>query len=62
MSKDRIIHLLSDEEISYILTGLRILGQKYTEQEFKDDVFLVNQLYDKIDKSQDVGVIGNDRI
>ncbi len=29
MSKDRIIHLLSDEEISYILTGLRVLGQQY---------------------------------
>ena len=47
MSKDRIIHLLSDEEIGYILTGLRVLGQRYTEQSCEDDVFFVNQLYDK---------------
>ena len=62
MSKDRIIHLLSDEEIGYILTGLRILGQRYTEQSCEDDVFFVNQLYDKVEKSLDVGVIGNERI
>ncbi len=37
MSKDRIIHLLSDEEIGYILTGLRVLGQRYTEQSCEDD-------------------------
>lgn len=62
MSKDRIIHLLSDEEISYILTGLRVLGQQYIKQECNDDVSFVNVLYDKIDKSIDVGVIGNERI
>lgn len=62
MSKDRIIHLLSDEEISYILTGLRFLGQEYTKQDNDDDVLFVGQLYDKIDSSSDVGVIGNERM
>lgn len=62
MSKDRIIHLLSDEEIGYILTGLRVLGQRYAEQSCEDDVFFVNQLYDKVEKSLDVGVIGNERM
>lgn len=59
MSKDRIIHLLSDEEISYILTGLKILSQKYIEHNCEDDVFFVNQLYDKVVKSLDIGVIEN---
>lgn len=62
MSKDRIIHLLSDEEISYILTGLRVLVPKFLEHDCEDDVFLVKQLYDKVDKSLDVGVIVNERI
>lgn len=62
MSKDRIIHLLSDEEIGYILTGLKILSQKYIEHNCEDDVFFVNQLYDKVVKSLDVGVIENQRM
>jgi len=62
MSKDRIIHLLSDEEISYILSGLMFLGRKYLEQDCKEDNFLVQQLYDKIDMSSDVGVISNERM
>lgn len=62
MSKDRIIHLLSDEEISYILSGLRFLVQQYIKQDCNDDVLFVQQLYDKIDISSDVGVIGNERM
>ena len=62
MSKDRVIHLLTDEEISYILSGLRFLMQQYIKQDSKDDLLFVNQLYEKIDLSTDMGVIGNERI
>lgn len=62
MSKDRVIHLLSDEEISYILTGLRLAGQQYLKQECEEDANFVSNLYEKIDDSLDVGVIGNERM
>ena len=62
MSKDRIIHLLTDEEISLVLTGLRLVSQRYLEQGCSDDVSFCNQLFEKVDKSIDVGVIGNERI
>ena len=60
--KHRVIHLLSDDDISYLLTGLRFLGQKYIEQGSDEDSALVHLLYDKIDACSDVGVIGNERI
>lgn len=62
MSKDRVIHLLSDEEISYILTGLRLAGQQYIKQDCNEDANIVSALYNKIDTSLDVGVIGNERM
>ena len=62
MSRDRVIHLLSDEEISYILTGLNLVGRKYVEQGFEEDANSVNSLYSKVDKCLDMGVIDNDRI
>lgn len=60
--RHRVIHLLSDEDISYLLTGLRLLGQKYVEQDSVEDSALVTLLYDKIDSCSDVGVITNERI
>ncbi len=60
--KHRVIHLLSDEDISYILTGLRVLGNKYMEQDSTEDVTLVNILFNKIDGCSDIGVISNERI
>ena len=62
MNKDRIIHLLSDEEIGYLLTGLRFLEQDYLKREDEDGVFFVSSLYDKIENSEDVGVITSERI
>ena len=62
MSKDRVIHLLSDEDVSYLLTGLRFLEQDYIKRGDKDGVLFVGSLYDRIDKSQDVGVITDERI
>lgn len=60
--KHRVIHLLSDEDISYLLTGLRVLGQKYVEQDCIEDSSFVSMLYDKIENCSDIGVIGNERI
>ena len=62
MNKDRIIHLLSDEEIGYLLIGLRFLEQDYLKREDEDGVFFVSSLYDKIENSEDVGVITSERI
>lgn len=62
MMKHRVIHLLSDEDISYLLTGLRVLGHKYVEQGCNEDNALVSMLYDKIENCSDVGVIGHERI
>lgn len=62
MSKDRIIHLLSDEDVSYLLTGLRFLEQDYIKREDKDGVLFVCSLYERIDKCEDVGVITSERI
>lgn len=61
MSKDRIIHLLNDEEISYILTGLRLLEQSYLKND-NTDTSLIQALFDKIDNSLDMGVINDERI
>ena len=62
MNKDRIIHLLTDEDVGLILTGLRFLEQDYIKREDEDGVFFVGSLYDRIDKSEDVGVITSERI
>lgn len=62
MSKDRVIHLLSDEEISLILTSLRFSEQKYIKQDDFENLTYIRNLYDKIDISEDVGVIGSERI
>ena len=60
--KHRVIHLLSDEDISYILTGLKFLGNEYIEQDSLDDMHFVDILYDKIDNCSDIGVISNERV
>lgn len=60
--KHRVIHLLSDEDISLILTGLKLLERRYLEQNFDNDVLFVQQLYDRFEMSEDVGVISHERI
>lgn len=62
MNKDRIIHLLTDEDIGLILTGLRFLEQDYLKREDSDGVFFIGSLYDRIDKAEDLGVITSERI
>lgn len=62
MNKDRIIHLLTDEDVGLILTGLRFLEQDYIKREDRDGVFFVGSLYDRIDKCEDMGVITSERI
>ena len=44
MNKDRIIHLLTDEDVGLILTGLRFLEQDYIKREDEDGVFFVGSL------------------
>lgn len=62
MSKDRIIRVLTDDEVSALLTGLRILSGKYVSEGDDVNVKFVNNLYDDIDNSSDVGVISYERI
>lgn len=57
MNKDRIICLLSDEEISYILTSLTTLKIKYVSEDNNEEVELLQELYNKIDECDDMGVI-----
>ena len=60
--KHRVIHLLSDEDISLILTGLRILEKEYVSQNDETSFLFTQQLYDKFEKCEDVGVINHERI
>ena len=60
--KHRVIHLLSDEDISLILTGLTLLKRRYIEQNDDSAVLFCDQLYDKFDNCEDVGVINHERI
>lgn len=60
--KHRVIHLLSDEDVSLVLTGLRLLERRYVEQDDETGVSFVESLYDKFDNSEDVGVISHERI
>lgn len=54
---DRRIHLLTDEEIGNILSGLHLLNGKLSGQDDKDGVLFNNFLYDKIEQSADIGII-----
>lgn len=60
--KHRVIHLLSDEDISLVLTGLTLLERKYMEQDDNSSVLFTQQLYEKFDSCEDVGVINHERI
>ena len=61
MNKERRIYLLSDEHISLILTGLRLLSSKCIEDNDIDMMSMSDNLYDKIDKSFEMGVIMNEK-
>ena len=54
---ERRIHILTDEEISYILTGLRLLSTKYMSEDSTDTVIETDRLYNKIDECYELGVI-----
>lgn len=60
--KHRVIHLLNDDDISFVLTGLRLLGQRYLEQDDEENALFVQRLYEKIDECEDMGVINHERI
>ena len=62
MSKDRVINLLSDEEIGLILSGITVLKRQYVKEENSDIVLILDNLYKKIDNSEDMGVITYERL
>lgn len=63
MSKDRVIHLLTDEEIGMCLSGLTLLKRQYVKDEISSDVIVfLDNLYTKIDKCEDMGVINDERL
>lgn len=62
MSKDRVIRLLTDEEIGLILSGLTLLKRQYVSQEEDNSILFLDNLYNKIDKCEDMGVIKSERI
>lgn len=59
---ERRIHILTDEEISYILTGLRLLSNKYVTEDNTDGSIETDRLYNKIDDCFELGVINNEKI
>lgn len=61
MNKERRIYLLPDEQISLILTGLRLLSSKCIDDNDMDMMAMSDNLYDKIDKSFEMGVIMNEK-
>lgn len=62
MSKDRVIKLLTDEEIGLILSSITVLKRQYVKEENSDIVLILDNLYKKIDKSEDMGVITDERL
>lgn len=58
---ERRIHLLSDEEISMILTGLRMLSSKCIADNDKDTALISDNLYVKIDECYEMGVINDEK-
>ena len=62
MSKDRVIKLLTDEEIGLILSSITVLKRQYVKDENSDIVLILDNLYKKIDKSEDMGVIIDERL
>ena len=62
MSKDRVIKLLTDEEIGLILSSITVLKRQYVKEENSDIVLILDNLYKKIDNSEDMGVITYERL
>lgn len=63
MSKDRVIHLLTDEEIGFIQSGLTLLKRQYVKDELSEEVVsFLDNLYVKIEKCEDMGVINDERL
>lgn len=60
--KARVIHLLSDDDISLLLTGLTLLQRRYVEENNNNLVLLTQLLYDNIENCEDVGVINHENI
>ena len=60
--KHRVIHILSDEDISLVLTGLKLLERRYIEQNDDTSVLFTQQLYDRFEAAEDVGVINHERL
>lgn len=61
MNKVRRIYLLTDDEISMILTGLRLLNSKCLTDNDLDTLSLSDNLYNKIDNCFELGVILNEK-
>lgn len=58
MSKDKVIHLLEDEQISLLLTGLRLVSIKEPDV----NIDLIDDLYELIESCEDMGVINDEKI
>lgn len=59
---ERRIHILTDEEISYILTGLRLLCNKYLSEDNNDSMIETDRLYNRINECYELGVINDEKI
>lgn len=62
MSKDRVIKLFTDEEIGLILSSITVLKRQYVKEENSDIVLILDNLYKKINKCEDMGVIIYERL
>lgn len=62
MSKDRVIELLTDEEIGLILSSITVLKRQHVKEENSDIVLILDNLYKKINKCEDMGVIIYERL
>lgn len=62
MSKDRVIELLTDEEIGLILSSITVLKRQHFKEENSDIVLILDNLYKKINKCEDMGVIIYERL
>lgn len=57
MSRSRIIKLLSDDDIYYIVKALNILEGQYYESECEELASCVNELTSKIENSIELALI-----
>lgn len=59
---ERKVHLLNDEDISFVLTGLRLVSSKYISDNDEDSMSMVENLYNRISESYEVGLIFKEKI